>query len=114
RRAAPAIAGPFPPVAAGPNIVLRPPAPSATQLIAGTAIDGHVMAMSTSQPFVVEIWGEPAGYLEEEGNSFRFHALVPPFFTLDGAHFAKPGHARLAAAQLAGQDARRGGSATCR
>jgi hypothetical protein len=58
--------------------------------------------MSTSVPFVVEIWGKPAGYLEEDGDAFRFHALTRPFLTLNGAQFAKPGHARLAAARLAG------------
>ena len=49
-----------------------------------------------SESFLIEIWGEPAGYLLEEGSAFRFHALTRPFFTLDGAQFTKPGHARLA------------------
>ena len=53
-----------------------------------------------SESFLVEVWGEPAGYLLEEGSTFRFHALARPFFTLDGAQFTKPGHARLAAARL--------------
>jgi hypothetical protein len=48
----------------------------------------------------VEIWGEPAGYLLPEGETFRFHALTRPFFILDGERFPKPGHARLAAARL--------------
>ncbi len=53
-----------------------------------------------SEAFLVEIWGQPAGYLEPEGEAFRFHALSRPFFTLEGAQFATPGHARLAAARL--------------
>ncbi len=53
-----------------------------------------------SESVLIEIWGEPAGYLEQEGEAFRFHALTRPFFTLDGARFTKPGHARLAAARL--------------
>jgi len=53
-----------------------------------------------SEPFLVEIWGEPAGYVLQEGNAFRFHALAPSFVSLDGVQFAKPGHARLAAARL--------------
>ena len=53
-----------------------------------------------SEPFIVEIWGEPAGVVLREGNAFRFHAIARPFFALDGAQFTTPGHARLAAAQL--------------
>jgi hypothetical protein len=53
-----------------------------------------------SEPFLVEIWGEPAGYVLPEGNAFRFHALTPSFVVLEGEQFAKPGHARLAAARL--------------
>jgi hypothetical protein len=53
-----------------------------------------------SEPFVVEIWGEPAGIVLPEGNAFRFHAIARPFFELDGTQFATPGHARLAAARL--------------
>jgi len=47
-----------------------------------------------SEPFVVEIWGEPAGVVPREGNAFRFHAIARPFFELDGAQFTTPGHAR--------------------
>lgn len=53
-----------------------------------------------TEPFIVEVWGEPVGVLLQEGNAFRFHATSRPFFELDGAHFTTPGHARLAAAEL--------------
>lgn len=53
-----------------------------------------------SEPFIVEIWGEPAGIVLREGNAFRFHAIARPFFELDGTQFTTPGHARLAAARL--------------
>ena len=53
-----------------------------------------------SEPYIVEVWGEPAGVVLKEGNAFRFHALARPFFALDGTQFATPGQARLAAARL--------------
>ena len=53
-----------------------------------------------SEPFIVEVWGEPAGIVLQEGNAFRFHATTSPFFELDGTPFSTPGHARLAAAGL--------------
>lgn len=53
-----------------------------------------------SEPFVVEVWGKLAGVVMKEGDAFRFHAIAPPFLSLDGAEFAKPGLARLAAARL--------------
>jgi hypothetical protein len=53
-----------------------------------------------TEPFVVEVWGKLAGVVMQEGDAFRFHAIAPPFLELDGAAFAKPGHARLAAARL--------------
>ena len=53
-----------------------------------------------SEPFIVEIWGEPAGIDLREGNAYRFHATARPFFELDGITFTTPGHARLAAARL--------------
>jgi hypothetical protein len=53
-----------------------------------------------SEPFVVEVWGKPAGFVLKEGNAFRFHALGRPFETLDGTEFNTLGHARLAAAAL--------------
>jgi hypothetical protein len=53
-----------------------------------------------SEPFIVEIWGEPAGVVLPDGNAFRFHATARRFFALDGAQFTTPGHARLAAAAL--------------
>lgn len=52
------------------------------------------------EPFVVEIWGQPAGVVLKEGAAFRFHAFARPFFELDGAKFSTPGQARLAAARL--------------
>ena len=57
-----------------------------------------------TEPFVVEVWGKPAGIVVKEGNAFRFYALTHPFFELDGAQFTTRGHARLAAAQLASFD----------
>ena len=55
-----------------------------------------------TEPFVVEVWGKPAGIVVKEGNAFRFYAMARPFFELDGAQFTTPGHARLAAARLDG------------
>lgn len=52
------------------------------------------------EPFVVEIWGQPAGVVLKEGNAFRFHAVARPFFKLDGVQFSSPGQAKLAAAKL--------------
>jgi hypothetical protein len=57
-----------------------------------------------TEPFVVEVWGKPAGIVVKEGNAFRFYALARPFFELDGAQFTTPGHARLAAARLGSLD----------
>jgi hypothetical protein len=62
----------------------------------------EIQAMT--EPFVVEVWGKPAGVVVKEGNAFRFHALARPFFALDGAQFTTRGHARLAAAQLVAFD----------
>lgn len=53
-----------------------------------------------SEPYIVEIWGELAGFVLKDGNAFRFHALARPFFVLDGAPFTTPSQARLAAARL--------------
>jgi hypothetical protein len=53
-----------------------------------------------SEPFVVEVWGKPAGFVLKEGKAFRFHALGRPFEELDGTEFNTLGHARLAAAAL--------------
>jgi hypothetical protein len=52
------------------------------------------------EPFVIEIWGKPAGIVLREGNAFRFHAVDAPFFELDGVQFTTLGHARLAAARV--------------
>lgn len=54
-----------------------------------------------SEPFIVEVWGEPAGVVVQEGNALRFHAIAWRFFELNGVQFTTPGHARLAAAELA-------------
>jgi len=53
-----------------------------------------------TEPFVVEVWGKPAGVVLREGNAFRFRAIAQPFFVLDGAQFTTLGHARLAVARL--------------
>ncbi len=53
-----------------------------------------------SEPFVVEIWGEPAGVVLKEDHAFRFHAFARPFFALDGVQFTTLGQAKLAAARL--------------
>lgn len=53
-----------------------------------------------SEPFVVEVWGKPAGFVLKEGKAFRFHALGAPFEKIDGTEFNTLGHARLAAAAL--------------
>ena len=58
------------------------------------------MIQHMTEPFVVEVWGKLAGVVLQEGDAFRFHAIAPPFLELDGAEFAKPGHAKLAAARL--------------
>lgn len=52
------------------------------------------------EPFVVEIWGKPAGVVVKDGNAFRFHAYARPFFEIDGVRFSTPGQAKLAAAKL--------------
>ena len=53
-----------------------------------------------TEPYIVEVWGKPVGVVTKEGTAFRFRAVAQPFFSLDGARFTKPGHARLAAARL--------------
>lgn len=58
------------------------------------------MMQPIAEPFVVEVWGKLAGVVLKEGGAFRFHAVAPPFRELDGAEFAIPGLARLAAARL--------------
>lgn len=52
------------------------------------------------EPFVVEVWGKPAGVLIKQGDHFRFHAVAPRYFEIDGTEYNTPGHARLAAARL--------------
>ena len=58
------------------------------------------MMQPIAEPFVVEVWGKLAGVVLKEGDAFRFHAVAPTFRELDGAEFAIPGLARLAAARL--------------
>jgi hypothetical protein len=53
-----------------------------------------------SESFMVEVWGEPAGFVQKEGDAFRFHAITRPFFVLEDKPFNTLGHARLAAARL--------------
>ena len=53
-----------------------------------------------TEPYIVEVWGKPAGVVVRDGNAYRFHALARPFFAIDGAQFTTRGHARLAAARL--------------
>ena len=53
-----------------------------------------------SDPFIVEIWGQPAGIVLKDGAAWRFHATHRAFFALEGVPFNTPGHARLAAARL--------------
>ncbi|MBM3646671.1 MAG: hypothetical protein FJX11_02660 [Alphaproteobacteria bacterium] len=62
-----------------------------------------------SEPFIVEVWGKLAGVVLKEGDAFRFHAMASPFLALDGAAFAKPGLARLAAARLDNDQTRAAG-----
>jgi hypothetical protein len=53
-----------------------------------------------AEPYIVEIWGEPAGVVLKEGNAFRFHALARPILALHGVSVMTPGHAPHAAALL--------------
>src|SRR5688572_1380109 len=36
-------------------------------------ISGKTRENTMTEPFVVEVWGEPAGIVLKEGNAFRFH-----------------------------------------
>ncbi len=67
------------------------------------------MIQPMNEPFVVEVWGRLAGVVLKEGGAFRFHAIAPPFLELDGAEFAKPGLAKLAAARLVNDHTRESG-----
>jgi hypothetical protein len=67
--------------------------------------------LAMTEPFVVEVWGKPAGIVVKEGNAFRFYAMARPFFELNGAQFTTRGHARLAAAQLGSFDRHGAGEA---
>lgn len=53
-----------------------------------------------SDPYIVEIWGEPAGILLKEAGAYRFHAVATAFFELEGTEYDTPGKARLAAAKI--------------
>ena len=65
-----------------------------------------------TEPFIVEVWGKPAGVVVRDGNAYRFRALARPFFAIDGAQFTTPGHARLAAARLESDRPREPGTQT--
>ena len=43
-----------------------------------------------SEPFIVEVWGEPAGVVVPEGNAFRFHATARPFSSWMARRSARP------------------------
>ena len=60
-----------------------------------------------SELCVVEIWGEPAGVLLEEKQSFRFYAVSCQYAVLNGQSFDTRGHARLAAIRLKNRTAAR-------
>jgi hypothetical protein len=51
-----------------------------------------------SKPIIVDVYGEPAGIVRQEGNVSRFNAIARPFFELDDTPINTPDHARLAAA----------------
>jgi hypothetical protein len=61
---------------------------------------GELEEKAMSESFMVEVWGEPAGFVQKEGDAFRFHAIARPFFVLEDKPFNTLGHARLAAASL--------------
>jgi hypothetical protein len=56
--------------------------------------------ITSDEPFVVEVWGEPVGVVIEDGVTFRFKALAYPFFELNDKEFAAPGYAKVAAVRL--------------
>ncbi|WP_428681417.1 hypothetical protein [Reyranella sp.] len=53
-----------------------------------------------SDPYVIEVWGEPAGILIEHNRRFRFFAVSHLYAALSGSSYRTRGHARLAAAHL--------------
>ncbi len=53
-----------------------------------------------SATYIVEVWGEPAGIVLKEGDTYCFHAVAQPFFELEGTQYDTPGKAKLAAASL--------------
>ena len=55
----------------------------------------------TLDELIVEVWGEPVGLVEKDGDLFRFHALTAKFQGLQGMTFSAPGYARIAAARQA-------------
>ena len=52
------------------------------------------------EPAIVEVWGQPAGIVLKEGQTYRFRAMDRAFQALDDTEHATLGHARLAAAGL--------------
>ena len=51
--------------------------------------------MSTA--YIIEIGEEAAGIVAAEARGFRFYAATAAYFTLEGAVFATPRHAEMAA-----------------
>ena len=53
-----------------------------------------------SKPIIVDVYGEPAGTVHQEGNVSRFNAIARPFFELDDTPINTRDPARLAATEL--------------
>ncbi len=53
-----------------------------------------------SEPYVIEVWGEPAGVLIESNRRFCFFAVSHLYAALSGSSYRTRGHARLAAARF--------------
>lgn len=53
-----------------------------------------------SEPYMIEVWGEPAGVLIESNHRFCFLAVSHLYAALTGSSYRTRGHARLAAVRL--------------
>ncbi|WP_422035388.1 hypothetical protein [Reyranella sp.] len=53
-----------------------------------------------SEPYMIEVWGEPAGVLIESNRRFCFFAVSHRYAALSGSSYRTRGHARLAAVNL--------------
>ena len=53
-----------------------------------------------SEPYMIEVWGEPAGILIENNRRFRFFAVSHLYAALSGSSYRTRGHGRLAAVRL--------------